>query len=168
MNLTRYLSTNLIQLDMMPPTPPPDDPEANLEKFYQQEKERIIEELVTLLEKSGNVANRGKLLTDLINRERRATTALGRGIAIPHVRTAQIKQLTIAIARSLEGLAFDSLDGKPTHIFFVVVSTAYEDDDFYLKIYKHLAEITKFQNAVDELMQVNDPGEMIRTLRQWE
>lgn len=168
MNLTRYLSTDLIKLEMEPPLTPPDDPAANLEKFHQQQKEKIIEELVELLEKSGNVTNKRKLLTDMINRERRATTALGRGLAVPHVRTSYLRELTIAIARSREGLDFDSLDGQPTHIFFVVVAPGHEDDGLYLRIYKHLAEISTFHNAVEELMAVADPGEMIRLLRQWE
>lgn len=168
MNLTRYLSRDLIKLEMEAPLAPPDDPESNLEKFRQQQKEKIIEELVSLLEKSGNVTNKRKLLTDMINRERRATTALGQGLAVPHVRTGYVRELTIAIARSPEGLDFDSLDGQPTHIFFVVVAPGHEDDGLYLRIYKHLAEISTFHNAIEELMAVDDPGEMIRLLRQWE
>ncbi len=169
MNLTRYLSTDLIKLEMDPPLPLPEDPEANLEKFRQQQKETVIEELVELLEKSGSVANKKKLLQDLINRERRATTGLSRGIAVPHVRTQHVRSLTIAIARSREGLDFEALDGQPTHFFFVVVTPPHEEDEnLYLKIYKHLAEVTSFPHALDDLMQVEDPGEMIRLLKQWE
>lgn len=168
MNLTRYLSTDLIVLDMAPPLPEPEDPKANLEKFRQQQKEKVLEELVELLDQSGNVLNKRKLLTDMINRERRASTGLGRGIAVPHVRTSNIRELTIAIARSREGLDFDSADGKPTHFFFVVVSPPHGDEDLYLKIYKHLAEVTSFENALSELLEVESPGEMIRLLRQWE
>lgn len=168
MNLTRYLSTDLIKLEMEPPLPPPEEPAANLEKFRQQQKEKILAELVDLLERSGKVTNKRKLLTDLINRERRATTAIGRGLAVPHVRTSNIRDLTIAIARSVEGLDFDAVDGEPTHIFFVVVTPGHEDENLYLKIYKHLAEISTFYNAIEQLMAVEDPGEMIRLLRQWE
>lgn len=168
MNLTRYLSTDLIKLEMEPPLRPPEEPSANLEKFRQQQKEKILAELVDLLERSGKVTNKRKLLTDLINRERRASTAIGRGLAVPHVRTSNIRDLTIAIARSVEGLDFDAADGELTHIFFVVVTPGHEDENLYLKIYKHLAEISTFNNAIDQLMAVEDPGEMIRLLRQWE
>ncbi len=168
MNLTRYLSTDLIVLDMAPPLAKPEDPEANLEKFRQQQKEQVLEELVELLDKSGNVTNKRKLLTDMINRERRASTGLSRGIAVPHVRTSNIRELTIAIARSREGIDFDSVDGNPTHFFFVVVAPPHGDEDLYLKIYKHLAEVTSFENALTDLMEVESPGEMIRLLRQWE
>ena len=153
---------------MEPPLSLPDDPDANLEKFRQEQKEKIIDELVTLLEKSGKVSNRRKLLTDLINRERRATTALGQNIAVPHVRTMQIRQLTMAIAISKEGLDYGSLDGEPTHIFFVIVSPSHTKNDMYLKIYKHIAEIISFQNAVDQLLEVESSGQMIRVLKQWE
>lgn len=168
MNLTRYLSTDLIVLDMAAPLPAPEDPEASLEKFRQQQKEAVLEELVELLGRSGNVINKRKLLTDMINRERRASTGLSRGIAVPHVRTSNIRELTIAIARSREGLDFDSADGQLTHFFFVVVSPPHGDEDLYLKIYKHLAEVTSFENAVAELREVESAGEMIRLLRQWE
>jgi mannitol/fructose-specific phosphotransferase system IIA component (Ntr-type) len=168
MNLTRYLSTDLIKLEMNPPEPPPEEPNANLEKFRQQQKEKVIEELVELLDKSGNVTNKRKLLQDLINRERRATTGLSRGIAVPHVRTQNTRSLTIAIARSREGLDFDALDGNPTHFFFIVVAPPHVDENLYLKIYKHLAEVTSFTNALEDLMRVEEPGEMIRLLQQWE
>jgi len=168
MNLTRYLCADLIVLDMASPLPVPDDPNLNLEKFRQQQKETVLEELVNLLEQSGNVINKRKLLTDLINRERRASTGLSRGIAVPHVRTSYIRELTIAIARSREGLDFDSADGQPTHFFFVVVAPPQGDEDLYLKIYKHLAEATAFENALTDLMEVESAGEMIRLLRQWE
>lgn len=168
MNLTRYLSSELIKLDMEPPLLPPEEPGANLEKFRQQQKEKVIEELVELLDKSGNVTNRKKLLQDLINRERRATTGLSRGIAVPHVRTQHIRELTLAIARSREGLDFGALDGNPTHFFFVVVAPPHDDENLYLRIYKHLAEVTSFPEALEELMQVEEPGEMIRLLRRWE
>jgi len=168
MNLTRYLSTDLIKLEMAPALPVPEDPAANLEKFRQQQKESVLEELVELLARSGNVNNRRKLLQDLINRERRATTGLSRGIAVPHVRTQHIRELTIAIGRSRAGLDFDALDGNLTHFFFVIVTPPHEDENLYLRIYKHLAEVTSFPEALEELLQVEESGEMIRLLRQWE
>lgn len=168
MNLTRYLSADRIILEMTPPLSVPDDPDANLEKFRQQQKEKVLEELVELLDRSGNVTNKRKLLTDMVNRERRASTGLSRGIAVPHVRTSNIRELTIAIARSREGIDFDAADGNLTHFFFVVVAPPHGDEDLYLKIYKHLAEVTSFDSALEELMAVESPGEMIRLLRQWE
>lgn len=168
MNLTRYLATELIKLEMAPPLPLPEDPDFNLEKFRQLQKETVLAELVELLEASGHVINKRKLLTDLINRERRASTGLSRGIAIPHVRTSFIRELTIAIARSREGIDFDAIDGSQSHFFFVVVAPPQGNEDLYLKIYKHLAEVTAFENALTDLMEVESPGEMIRLLRQWE
>ncbi len=168
MNLTRYLVSDLIKLEMAPPLPLPEEPNFNLEKFRQLQKETVLAELAEVLEASGNVINKRKLLTDLINRERRASTGLSRGIAIPHVRTSFIRELTIAIARSREGIDFDSSDGALSHFFFVVVAPPQGNEDLYLKIYKHLAEVTAFENALTDLMEVENPGEMIRLLRQWE
>jgi PTS system fructose-specific IIC component len=168
MNLTRYLSEELIVLDMRPPLPEPEEPDFNREKFRQQQKETVLAELTDLLERSGNVINKRKLLTDLINRERRASTGLSRGIAVPHVRTSNIRELTIAITRSREGIDFDAADEGLSHFFFIVVAPPHGNEDLYLKIYKHLAEVTAFEGALGELLEVESAGEMIRLLRRWE
>ncbi|MCK4632129.1 MAG: PTS sugar transporter subunit IIA, partial [candidate division Zixibacteria bacterium] len=97
-------------------------------------------------------------------RERKATTGLGHGVAIPHIRSLQAKDFMIAFARSTRGYDFDALDKKPTHIFFVMAAPPY-DDTFYLRAFKTLAEMLQYESFRKELMQVESPGEIIRAIR---
>ena len=163
MNISRALTEDLIKLEMSTVVKPYEDG-SSLEKWRQQGKESILEELVNLLINGNRVGNVTKLLIDFINRERKATTAIGDGIAIPHIRSMQAKELIIAFARSSEGYDFDSPDGKPTHLFFVMAAPPY-DDSLYLRVFKSLMEMLQYESFRQELMTISHPGELIRTIR---
>lgn len=167
MNLTRYISEELINLYLPAPETPPDNPELNMQKWRQRQKEELLENFVSLLERSGSVLHRRKLLKDFINRERQASTALSNGIAVPHVRTRFVREAMIGFARSQQGVDFDALDNQLSHIFFIIVSPSHIGD-LHIKIYKQIAEIFFFSNVFDELMAVDEPGEVIRILRRFD
>jgi len=133
-------------------------------KWQLTAKEKILDELVTLLENGTRVGNRTKLLIDFVNREKKATTGIGDGIAIPHIRSMQAKELVMAIGRSSEGYFFDSLDGRPAHLFFMMAAPPY-DDSLYLKVFKALSEMLQYESFRQELMDAQSPGEMLRIIR---
>lgn len=166
MNLSRYFREDLIKLEMDTVIEPLGEDES-FDKWRQNAKEEIIEELVSLLEVGNRIGNRNKLLTDFINRERKATTAIGHGVAVPHVRSMQAKDFMIAFARSTQGYDFDSLDQNPTHLFFVMAAPPY-DDTLYLRVFKSLAEMLQYESFREELMGLKNPGELIRALRAME
>lgn len=159
MNISRFLKEEQIDLDFVAEQEPPPE-ESNSDKWKTRNKERILTRLVDLLELSGKTVNRSKLLTDFINRERKATTGIGDGIAVPHVRSMQAKDLIIGFARAKEGYDFDSLDGKPTQLFFVMAAPPY-DDNLYLKVFKALSESVQYESFREELLRVEKPYEVI-------
>lgn len=170
MRLNRYLKEDQVDLAFSPALPArPEDEDPDAPPGPRQlwaEKEAILDALVTLLEKSGNVANRRKLLNDLLNRERKATTGLGGKIAMPHVRTQQAKHFAMAVAvvRAEEGLGFDAVDGEPVRVFIAMVAPAY-DDRFYAKVERDLAAaFARGPELVEELLAATNPGEVIRIL----
>ena len=163
MNLSRYLTEDVIKLEMETVIEPLEEG-ASLSKWQQDGKEKILDELVTLIEKGNRIGNRTKLLLDFINREKKATTGIGYGIAIPHIRSMQAKDFILAFARSQEGYDFNSLDGKRTHLFFVMAAPPY-DDNLYLRAFKALSEIIQYESVREELMQANSSGEIIRIIR---
>ncbi|HEX7400862.1 MAG TPA: PTS sugar transporter subunit IIA, partial [candidate division Zixibacteria bacterium] len=124
-------------------------------------------ELVDLLDRSGRIGNKKKCLVDFVNREKKATTGIGHGIAIPHIRTMQAKEFLMGFARSKEGYDFDSLDGELVHLFFVMAAPPYEDA-LYLKIFKALAEILQFDYFREELLNVTSEYEVIRAIKRME
>jgi len=160
------MKEELIVLDFISEQePPPDNPESV--KWKERNKEQILSDLVTILERSGKVVNRSKILIDFINRERKATTAIGLGIAVPHVRSMQAKEFIIGIARSRTGYSFDSLDGDPTQLFFVMASPPY-DDNLYLKVFKELSSYLQYESFRQELLDAEHPYEIIRAFRNME
>lgn len=138
--------------------------EGATDRFRQRNKELILAKLVKLIGNSGRTGNDTKLLNDFINRERKATTGIGHGIAIPHIRSMQAKEFIIGFARSPEGLDFDSLDGQPTYMFFVMAAPPY-DDNLYLRVFKSLAENLQYESFREELMQAEQPYDIIRAFR---
>ncbi len=168
MMLSRLLNEKLIKLDM--DVPEPVDSEGNPlppEKGLWIIKEAVLRELVKLLERTGNVRNSKRLFVDLYNREKKATTGIGNGIAFPHVRTIAIREASFCFARSLRGIDFGAIDGEPCHLFFTLVAPPY-DETIYLKYYKKLASILQYDTVIKALMEAKSPGEIIRIIREGE
>jgi len=166
MNLARYITVERVKLEMTTEIEPLVEG-ASQTKWLQEAKAQILDELVGVLENGSRIGNRTKLVLDFVNREKKATTAIGYGVAIPHIRSLQAKDFTLGFARSTTGFDFDSLDGEPTHLFFIMAAPPY-DDNLYLKVFKALAEMLQYESFREELMSVQSPGEVIRALRAME
>jgi mannitol/fructose-specific phosphotransferase system IIA component (Ntr-type) len=169
MQIRRFLRPESIRLELRtrvrPEESPVDedfDPEsaANLRRI----RESIFEEIVELFDATGEVANPKKLWREFDERERKAVTAIGRGLAIPHVRTLQVKTFLMAFARSRDGLPFRAPDEEPVHIFLAMVAPPY-DDRTYLKLYRSLAKSVLETSLIDELMSAEDPSEILLALK---
>ena len=94
---------------------------------------------------------------------KRATTALGSAIAIPHVRTMQSRGLVMGFSRSTDGLPFGAPDDQPAHLFFSIIGPRHEEAA-YLKIYREIAQIFRYPNAHQALMEASNEWEVIRVL----
>ncbi len=163
MRLSRFLTEDRIKLEMETIVEPFDEG-VSIDKWRQEGKRLIINELVGLLEHSARIGNRTKLVNDFANREKKASTGIGSGVALPHIRSLQAKELTIGFARSSVGYDFDSLDNQPTHLFFVMAAPPY-DDSMYLRVFKSLAEMLQYEDHRQELLQATSAGEIIRAIK---
>ncbi len=99
-------------------------PEAVSADLKSRSKKEVIEELVQLLTSAGAVDKKikRKLIEVLMAREALGSTAIGQGIAIPHGKCEGVTRMTAALGISKKGIDFDSLDGEPAHIFFLLVA----------------------------------------------
>jgi mannitol/fructose-specific phosphotransferase system IIA component (Ntr-type) len=167
MNISRFLEPELIKLEMETRIDPDPDSQLHPDKILWKRKRAILCELVELLEKSGRIGNPKKLLVDFLNREKKATTGIGHGIAVPHIRSMQAKEFILGFARSTEGYDFDALDNGSVHLFFVMASPPY-DDALYLKVFKALAEMLQFDYFREELMNASEEYEIIRAIKRME
>ena len=129
----------------------------------RERQQQIIDELVSILEQSGQIGNRTKFLNDFINRERKATTAIGYGLAIPHIRSMQAKNFMLGFARSSRGYDFGAMDEEPTRLFFIMAAPPY-DDVRYLRVFKALAETLRYESFREELLSLKTPYEVIRAI----
>jgi PTS system nitrogen regulatory IIA component len=85
-------------------------------------KREVIEELVDLLVRNGQVQDKKKMVQILLEREDLGSTGIGQGIAIPHGKSDTARELTAAFGLSRSGVPFEALDGEPVHIVFLLVA----------------------------------------------
>ena len=130
-------------------------------------KERVLDEIATLLDETAPIGSRKRLFDDLVHRERKASTAAGGGLAIPHVRTMNVKEPIVAFLRSTPGLDFASPDGRPTHVFLVLVAPPW-DDRVYLKFYREAADLFLRAGALEALLTAKTESEVLGFFRRGE
>ena len=87
-------------------------------------KDEIIEELVDALEVGEAITDRDKVLQAVLEREKIMSTGIGDGIAIPHGKSDAVVRLAAALGTQKRGVDFESLDGEPAYVFFLLVSPA--------------------------------------------
>ena len=120
-------------------------------------KKDLIEEMVGLLIKAGAVDKKmqPKLIEILLAREALGSTAIGQGIAIPHGKCENVNNLTAALGVSKQGVDFDSLDGEPAHIFFLLVAPI-DSAGPHLKALARISRLLKDKYFRDNLKSSKD------------
>jgi PTS system nitrogen regulatory IIA component len=106
-----------------------------IEKLTSRDKKGVLEELVSVLVEHGKLADKEKTVQVLLERERLGSTGIGDGIAIPHGKLKDIQNIICSFGRSKEGIDFQSLDEKPSHLFFLLLApedSAGEDKQYTL------------------------------------
>ena len=93
-------------------------------KLKSDSKDGVIEELIDVLADSGRIKDRKAALKAVMEREKKMSTGLQNGIAIPHGKTDTVDSLVAALGIRKEGVDFDSLDGLPAQIFLMTLSPA--------------------------------------------
>lgn len=91
-------------------------------------KEEVIEEMVELLDRRGKLKDRELYKREVLKREKISSTGLEEGIAIPHAKSSAVKKTAIVFGRSREGVDYDSLDGEPSKLFFMIAATEGAND----------------------------------------
>lgn len=131
-------------------------------------KADVIAELVDLLISAGSVEkkHRKKVLEILMAREALGSTAIGQGIAIPHGKYASIKKLVGCLGVSKQGINFDSLDGEPAYIFFLLVAPV-DSAGPHLKALARISRLLK-DKYIREILKTAKDDKSILTIVQQE
>jgi PTS system nitrogen regulatory IIA component len=128
-------------------------------------KDDVIEELAEVVSRHHPEIDNRKLVNALQDRERLNSTALGEGVAIPHGRLPGVKRVVAAFGRSPQGVDFNSLDGKPTHLFFLLVAPE-DSAGAHLKALARISRLLKDDAFRARLMQAGDAASLYRVIRE--
>ena len=105
--------------------------EATIPEFQTSDRDGVIGELVSSLDRAGKLGkNNAKAITRaVIKRENEASTGMGKGVAVPHVKHKAVKDVVVAIGQSGAGIDFSALDKQPVYSVILLVSPANEPDE---------------------------------------
>ena len=128
-----------------------------------QNKQEILEELVDVLEVGDKITDRGRVLDAVLQREEIMSTGIGHGIAIPHGKSEYVKELGGVLGIKSEGVEFDSLDGQPTFIFFLLVSPM-DVSGPHIKALARISRLLKGEEFRQQLIACQDNESAIAAL----
>jgi PTS system nitrogen regulatory IIA component len=119
----------------------------------------LLAELADHLALHSEGVSRDALLKVLVDRERLASTAIGEGVAIPHGKLDAVGKLVACVGRAREGVDFDSMDGRPTHLFFVLIAPE-NSTGVHLKALARISRLFKDPEFRGRLLAANTAKEM--------
>ena len=137
--------------------------ETIITELKATDKKGVLEEL-TLPVSQFTRADHKELVRVLIERERLGSTGIGNGIGIPHGKLQGLESLILGFGLSRKGVDFDAMDGKPTHIFFLLL-TPENSTDLHLKLLARISKILKGESFKEKILQVADKEDVINLIK---
>lgn len=139
-------------------------PESIIMEIKSREKIAAIKELVDHMVTNKFVDDGEKFRNALAKRENLESTGIGDGIAIPHARTNAVRDLILAFARSPEGVDFSSIDGKPSHLIFLIASPDSKKSEYILALAK-ISRLLRKKPVREQLRNANNPDEILNIIK---
>ena len=138
-------------------------PDAIIPNLQSRSKDEALAELADALLKVAGDLNRSEVIDVLHERERLGSTGIGDGVAIPHGKLKSLDSLLISFARSADGVDFDAMDGKPAHLFFLLVAPE-ESVGVHLKMLARISKILKNPAVREQLVQASDAQQLYQII----
>ena len=129
------------------------------------EKTAVIEEMIKSLVDHGYVTDFETFKEGILAREALTSTGLGDGIAMPHSKNSAVKEATVLFAKSNKGVDYESLDGQPTDLFFMIAAPEGANDT-HLAALAELSQYLMKDGFADKLRQVTSPDQVIELFDQ--
>lgn len=125
------------------------------------DKEAVIDELVEKLNGANRLNSKAEFKEAILKRESQSTTGIGEGIAIPHAKTKAVKQPAICFGRSVSGINYESLDGQPAHLFFMIAASEGANNT-HLETLSRLSTLLMDEGFRKQLLEAKDEEELLR------
>lgn len=133
--------------------------ESVLLEGHVTDKKDALHTLVGLMAKQGNVADVETYEACVLKREEEGSTGVGEGVAIPHAKTSAVTRPGLAFMRCLDGVEFDSLDGQPAKLFFLIAAPD-SKDNVHLDVLSRLSTLLMDPDFINGLMAVTSEDEL--------
>jgi len=143
------------------------DDRAVSTEIKSQQKEDVIRELVELLVRAGSIKEKDvhRLVQILLKRESLGSTGIGQGVAIPHGKADCVSKLVAAFGVSRTGVDFDSLDGEPVHLFFLLVAPE-DSAGPHLKALARISRLLKDKHFRDTLKAAKEEKTLVKIIHE--
>jgi fructose-specific phosphotransferase system IIA component len=128
-------------------------------------KSEVIAELLGVLVTAGKVSNREHALNALLERESLGSTGLESGIAVPHAKTDAVTRLTLAIGIAPGGIDFQSADGEPSRIFFLMLA-APDQSGPHIEALSEIARLARAPAFLKALARAESPQEVVELINE--
>ncbi len=142
-------------------------PDCFIHDLTERNREDALRRIIHEAAGRGVITNEAEVFARLMERESVQTTAVGNGIAIPHCFTDDISDLVIVVARAPGGLEFDSFDGKPTRVVFLLMGNRREHS-LHLKALARIARLIKSTGFVEKIVSSGSVQDMVRAFEEEE
>jgi nitrogen PTS system EIIA component len=129
-----------------------------------KDKEGIIREMIDLLADAQVIKDKDKIVKILLEREALGSTGIGQGVAIPHGKSASVKELVAAFGISRSGVNYESLDGESVYIFFLLVAPE-DSAGPHLKALARISRLLKDKYFRDTLRSAPDAKSLLKIIR---
>jgi PTS system nitrogen regulatory IIA component len=139
------------------------DESSILQDLRSTNKKGVLEELSSVLVERGKLPDRDKVVEVLLEREKLGSTGIGDGIAIPHGKMKGIRELVTSFGRSIKGVNFESIDNKPTYLFFLLVAPE-NSAGIHLKALARISRLLKDPSFRNRLMEAKDRQDLFRII----
>lgn len=125
-------------------------------------KADAIDLMIRLHDEAGNLADKEEYRKGILAREEEGTTAVGEGIAIPHAKSAAVKQAGLVAITVPEGIDYQAPDGKPSTILFMIAAP--EDGDLHLEVLSRLMTLLMDMELREELLKAQTPEAFLEAI----
>lgn len=136
-------------------------------RLEAEDKPEVFEELVDLLVNAYRLDIRDQILDAIRRREEKMSTGIKKGIAIPHAKTAGVKGVLGVLGVSSSGIDYDSLDGEPVHVLFLLVS-AEDAAGLHLRVLKNIALLVENPDFYASILKAQDSEGAHQAIRKFE
>ncbi len=139
-----------------------------IEELDSTDREGALKEMVKFLKKRKKISKEKELYEKLLRREELGSTAIGEGVAIPHCKMKGVKSPIVLLAISKRSIDFHSLDGKPSNIFFLVVSSP-DNPSLNLQILAAIASLVrKSGSLLKKVLSAKNTSTVLEIIREEE